>query len=89
MKDNRNGIEFNRETGRYETRWGWIRLNFQTGDVEVYGPNVNEWFHADRAMQTAGLYAAHCPTPGMAVALAIHYQHAAWRGSRELNEVRL
>ena len=77
------GIRYDERSGRYETPWGWIKLDFATKEAQVYGPGVNEWFRPDKAVKTAGLFAAYA-SPGMAVALAIHGQYAAWQGSREL-----
>lgn len=77
------GIRYDEQSGRYETPWGWIRLNFATNEVQVYGLGVNAWFRPDEAVKTAGLFATYA-SPGMAVALAIHGQYAAWRGSMEL-----
>ena len=77
------GIRYNPEAGRYETPWGWIKLEFATSEIQVYGPGVNEWFDAQRALRSAGLFASYAD-PGMAAALAIHGQYAAWKGAREL-----
>ncbi len=82
---NGKGIEFNRETGRFETDWGWMKFDFQTGSVEVWGPCVNEWLDTDRAVSVAGDFAPYCHGQlEMALALAIHYQYAAWKGARQL-----
>lgn len=77
------GIRYDEQSGRYETPWGWIKLDFATSEVQVYGPGVNAWFRPDEAVKTAGLFAA-CASLGMAVALAIHGQYAAWQGAREI-----
>jgi len=81
------GIVFNNGTGRYETDYGWFQFNFTTGEVLVEAPGANEWFDADRAMGTAQMFMRYSPTPGMALALAIHGQYAAWKGARSLMKV--
>jgi hypothetical protein len=78
------GIRFNEAQRRYDTDWGWIKLDLSSGDVRVFGPGVNEWFDADKAVRTAGLFSAYAPNLGMAVALAINEQYGAWKGAWEL-----
>jgi hypothetical protein len=77
------GIRYDEQAGRYETPWGWIKLDFATNDVQVYGPGVNEWFDPGEATRTAALFTAYA-SPGMAVAMAIHQQYAAWKGAQQL-----
>lgn len=77
-------ITYNAELGRFDAPWGWMRFNFETGDVQVYGPNPSAWFNAAAALEAASLFAEHCKPLGMAVALAIHQQYAAYRGGQTL-----
>ena len=79
-----DGIVYNREKGCFETPWGRIHLNFNTGEIKVVGPEANKWFDADRALNTASMFVRFCDSPGMAIALAIHGQWAAYQGSRSL-----
>lgn len=78
-----DGIRYDEESRRYETPWGWIRMDFATGDVQIYGPGVNGWFDPREAERTAALFTAYA-SPGMAMALAIHQQYAAWKGARQI-----
>ena len=78
------GIRYDEQTGRYETPWGWIKLDFSTGDCQVSGPGVDEWFRPEEVVKTAGLFGPYTSSPGMAVALAIHQQYAAWKGAQQL-----
>lgn len=78
------GIRYDEAQRRYETGWGWIKLDLSAGDVQVFGPGVNEWFDADKAVRTAALFSAYAPSLGMAVALAVNEQYGAWKGTREL-----
>lgn len=83
MNEATQGIRYNAEAGRYETPWGWIKLDFAANEIQVYGPGVSEWFDPREAARTASLFTTYA-SPGMGLALAIHQQYAAWKGSREL-----
>ncbi len=78
-----SGIRYNLEANRYETPWGWIRPDFAASEIQVYGPNISEWFDAREALRLADLLSAYT-SKGMAVALAIHQQYATWKGSQQL-----
>lgn len=77
-------ITYNAELKRFDAPWGWMRFNFETGDVQVCGPTPDAWFNAEAAVKTASLFSGYCETLGMALALAIHQQYAAFRGGQIL-----
>jgi len=77
-------IWFDKESGKFITPWGWVKLNFTTGQADVYGPGAPEWYDGEKAIRTATLFSPHCESTGMAFTLAVHQQYAAWKGARSL-----
>jgi hypothetical protein len=60
-----------------------IDVNMQTGSV-VYPKLPGFTLDMERVYRTAKLFAAHCPTPEMAVKHAIHEQLSAHYGAMTL-----
>jgi hypothetical protein len=78
------GIVYDADAGIYRTDWGTVKMNVTTGLVEVRGPSPEKWLDLDAALKTAALFAGECPNVGMALAIAIHMQFAAWKGALSL-----